>query len=99
MENTAQRLGAYVKKRRKEMGLSQIEFAKSAKTTQSQLSFIERGEFNLTTNTVDSLCKAMNIPFSIVYFSMMVESDVPEHKRDVFRRLKPVMDNMIKEFY
>lgn len=59
-------IGARIKRRRKELGLSQVELAAAAGVNQGYLSEIERGKANPRRRTVDALAVALNLPQSVL---------------------------------
>lgn len=61
-----QHIGAFVKEYRQSHALSQTEFAKSAGTTQSLISAIEKNNYgrHLNMRNAEKLAKAMNMTLS-----------------------------------
>ena len=59
-------IGARIKRRRKELGLSQVELAAAAGVNQGYLSEIERGKANPRRRTIDALAVALNLPQGVL---------------------------------
>lgn len=55
-----------IRRRRKELGLTQIELAKAANVNQGYLSSIERGRANPTPRLVDALAVALDMPQGVL---------------------------------
>jgi transcriptional regulator with XRE-family HTH domain len=58
------KFGEAVRKRRKELGLSQEELAERAKLHRTYIGMIERGEKNLTLTNIEKLAVSLNCSIS-----------------------------------
>jgi transcriptional regulator with XRE-family HTH domain len=77
--------------------LTQSKFAKSVGTTQTYLSQIECGNKNPSFGILESISKELDVPLPILSWLSIEESDVKKEKLEIFRLLKPTIDNMIYE--
>ena len=59
-------IGARIRRRRKELGLSQVELAVAAGVNQGYISEIERGKANPRRRTIDALAVALNLPQGVL---------------------------------
>lgn len=89
-------LGKAIKDLRKGQGLSQEELAAHAGLTQAALSRIENGN-RPSEETLKKICKALNIPESMVYVAALEKEDVPEDKKFLYDQLFPVIKNMVMQ--
>jgi repressor LexA len=59
-------VGQRIRRRRKELGLSQVQLASAAGVNQGFLSEIERGKGNPSRRTIDALSIALNLPQAVL---------------------------------
>lgn len=72
MENLQQSLGKRIRQIRKERGLTQEDFARRIGIDYKHLGSIERGNENVTIQTIEKICRAIDItPSEIFVFSSM----------------------------
>ncbi|RZK23815.1 MAG: XRE family transcriptional regulator [Flavobacterium sp.] len=88
-------LGAAIKELRKERGLSQVELAQMAKTTQASLSQIEAGR-RPKTETLKNISICLNVPEALLYIMGLEKKDIPKKNIDRYETLFPILKNMIK---
>lgn len=76
-----QRFGKAIRRRRRELDLSQEELAERAELHRTYISNIERGELNPSLETMEKLVKALNITVSDLFanYGIEVESE-PENR-------------------
>lgn len=89
-------LGSVIKTKRKELGLTQNEFCELIGLSQSYLSQVERGIYQLESKSIDVICEKLNISKAFLLWNSLEESDVHESKRSAFRVLKPAVDELLK---
>jgi transcriptional regulator with XRE-family HTH domain len=89
-------IGAAFRKLREQKGLTQVELAKKAKTTQARISRIEQSA-QPTKESIDLLCSYYGIPSSMVLAVALEESDVPKRNKKLYGKLKPVIDDMVSQ--
>lgn len=61
MQNIRERLGAAVRKLRKERGYSQESFAIKAKLGRSYMGQIERGEINISIDNIEKIARGLEM--------------------------------------
>jgi len=86
-------------KARKNSGLRQNEVAKRTKLSQTYLSQIENGGKVPSIDTIERLAKEYNIPFPIMMWHSLTENDVKKGRLDIYRKLKPTVDNLINDIF
>ncbi len=76
-----QRFGKAIRRRRRELDLSQEELAERAELHRTYISNIERGELNPSLETMEKLVKALDISVSALFanYGIEVESE-PESR-------------------
>ena len=70
-----QRFGKAIRRRRRELDLSQEELAERAELHRTYISNIERGELNPSLETMEKLVKALNITVSDLFANYGIEAD------------------------
>lgn len=74
-----QRFGKAIRRRRRELDLSQEELAERAELHRTYISNIERGELNPSLETMEKLVKALDINVSALFANYGIEvEDEPE---------------------
>lgn len=68
-----QRFGKAIRRRRRELDLSQEELAERAELHRTYISNIERGELNPSLETMEKLVKALNITVSDLFANYGIE--------------------------
>ena len=76
-----QRFGKAIRRRRRELDLSQEELAERAELHRTYVSDIERGDRNPSLENIEKLAKALNIKVSALFISYGVE-ETSVHKAD-----------------
>jgi transcriptional regulator with XRE-family HTH domain len=70
-----QRFGKAIRRRRRELDLSQEELAERAELHRTYISNIERGELNPSLETMEKLVKALDITVSALFANYGIEVD------------------------
>ncbi|MBD2741912.1 helix-turn-helix domain-containing protein [Coleofasciculus sp. FACHB-1120] len=70
-----QRFGKAIRRRRRELDLSQEELAERAELHRTYISNIERGELNPSLETMEKLVKALDITVSALFTNYGIEAD------------------------
>ncbi|WP_251959360.1 helix-turn-helix domain-containing protein [Nostoc commune] len=68
-----QRFGKAIRRRRREMDLSQEELAERAQLHRTYISSIERGQRNPSLENIEKLAKALNISISALFAEYGIE--------------------------
>lgn len=92
-------LGQSIRKVRKGKGFTQVEFSTLIGITQSYLSLIEKGEKTPSMEVIRKMAIALKTPVPILFWFTLDEEDVPEHKREAFRILRPSVDSLVNAFF
>ena len=90
-------LGEAIKIIRIEKDLSQGELATRSGIAQTTVSQIEIGNRNPSDRNLMKLCRGLNIPVEIVYLYAIAGVDVPESKKELFKRLFPTFKEMMNQ--
>ena len=92
-------IGQSIKQLRKDRGISQFEFAKRVKISQTYLSLVEAGKRHCTVHFLESIAKGLDVPLPVLFWFSMEVKDVPELKKGHFEFLKPSIDSLIKSIF
>lgn len=83
----------------KKRGLTQVEVASRIGKSTTALSQIIKGTYNPNPDTLDKICKVLDVPQPILYFLTISEDDIPADKLELYRMLAPsIKDFLIKIF-
>lgn len=89
-----------LRKERKAQGKTQTEVAKEIGITQTYLSQLETGmRLKFSTAILLRYANALGKPITLIMWEACTEDDVPEEKREIFRSLKPSIDELIKTVF
>ena len=91
--------GATIKKLRKEKRITQIDFAKQCGISQTYLSQLENDERNPTVDVLERISKVLEIPFPVLSFLSITIDNVPEEKKEVYRRMEKVMFGLVEDVF
>jgi len=92
-------VGAVIKQFRKKLGINQLELASKSDITQAYLSQIENNKKDPNLSTLKSICRALEIPLPILFFSSISEGDVPDEKKEAYLIMAPAMKEMISSLF
>jgi len=92
-------VGVTIKSLRKEKGIRQVDFAKECEISQTYLSQIENDERNPTLDVLERISKALEIPYPVLSFLSLTIDNVPEEKREVYKRMEKVMHGLVKDVF
>ncbi len=84
-------IGKAIKQVRIHFELSQIELSERTGLSQTSISQIESGAKNPGKSSIHKICKAFDIPESILYVLGMDDTDFPESRKKAFQDLYPAM--------
>lgn len=83
----------------KKRGLTQAYVAKEIGKSPTALSQIIKGSYNPNPETLENICRVLDVPQPIIYFLTINEDDIPEDKLELYRMLAPtIKDFLIKIF-
>lgn len=92
-------IGAALLKARKDNGLRQNVVSERTGITQTYLSQIETGSKVPSIEVIEKLANEYNMPFGIMMWNTITEKDVRKAKLDIYRKLKPTVDNLINDIF
>lgn len=92
-------IGNALLKARKDNGLRQNVVAERTGLSQTYLSQIETGSKVPSVEVIEKLAKEYNMPFAIMMWNTLTEKDVRKPKLDIYRKLKPTVDNLINDIF
>lgn len=92
-------IGSALLKARKDNGLRQNVVAERTGLSQTYLSQIETGSKIPSIEVIEKLSKEYNMPFGIMMWNTLTEKDVRKSKLDIYRKLKPTVDNLINDIF
>jgi transcriptional regulator with XRE-family HTH domain len=85
-----------IKKARKEKGIRQNKLAEMSGITQAYLSGLENGKKIPSIEVLETISKALKVPFPFMLWLSLTEKDFDSNKVELFRMVKPFMDEIIK---
>jgi len=92
-------LGNTIKELREVRGLKQKELAEKSKITQSYLSLIEKNKKEPTLAILKIISETLEVPLPVIFFLSINEKDFPERKKEAFEMLRPLIKNLINDFF
>jgi transcriptional regulator with XRE-family HTH domain len=87
-------LGYAIKLVRRELDLTQTELSDMAGISQTALCQIEKGSKRPSPKTIEKICKAAQIPESLLYILGMRETEVPESKKQIYKLVFPAIQGL-----
>lgn len=91
--------GATIKKMRKEKKITQIDFAKQCGISQTYLSQLENDERNPTVDVLERISNVLEIPYPVLSFLSITIDNVPEEKKEVYKRMEKVMFGLVEDVF
>ena len=92
-------LGAAIKKVRLNKSIKQKDLAEMCDITQAYLSLIESNKKQPNLKTIETICRELDIPIPILFFSALDSKDIPEDKKDAFNLLGPSLSNLVSSIF
>ena len=84
-------VGAAIKILRKRKGITQKDLAQMCGLSANALCSIENSESFPSKESIDKICKALDIPVSYLMFYSVTDDDVPVEKRIAFNAMKTIL--------
>lgn len=81
------------------MKQTQNEFADGVGITQTYLSQLENNIHKPTRKLMEAISDYTNTPMAVWLWASLTPENIPEHKVEAFRIIKPSMDALIQEFF
>jgi transcriptional regulator with XRE-family HTH domain len=83
---------------RKKKSIRQGVAAKGIGVSQTWLSLVEKDKRVPSTKMIEKFAKFYGMETPVLYWLTVTEDSVSPNKKDMFRKLKPVVDSLVKEF-
>lgn len=83
----------------KRRNLTQVEVAKRIGKSTTALSQIINGTYNPNPDTLNKICKVLDVPLPVVYFLMISEDDVPEDNKEMYKLLAPNINDLLLKIF
>ena len=93
------KIGATIKKLRKEKKITQIDFAKQCEISQTYLSQLENDERNPTVNVLERISNVLEVPYPVLSFLSITIDTVAENKKEVYKRMEKVMFGLVEDVF
>lgn len=90
-------LGKSIQSLRKSQGLTQEVLAERSGLSRPAISQIENNSVRPEEETLTRICKALDVPLSLLYINSFEKEDVPESKQGMYDQLFPIIKNMIEQ--
>jgi transcriptional regulator with XRE-family HTH domain len=90
-------LGKSIQSLRKRQGLTQEALAERAGLSRPAISQIENNSVRPEQETLKRICKALDVPESLVYIHSFEKEDVAVSKQGMYDQLFPIIQNMIEQ--
>ena len=84
-------VGDAIKSLRKNKGLSQKELAQRSGLSANAMCSIEKNDAFPSRDSIDRICKALDIPTSYLLFFSVTDEDIPAEKRVAFNAMKAIL--------
>lgn len=92
-------IGQGIKAVRKNLDLTQEDFAELIGITQSYLSLIEKGNKKPHTTVLEAIAEKANTPMAVLMWMGLTEADVKPDKVELFKTLKPSIDSLVNSIF
>ncbi len=92
-------IGPIIKKLRKKLKLSQLEFAELIEISQTYLSQLENGKAVPAIKVLDRISYELKIPVAVIMFQALDRESVTYDKRELYDQLKPTIDGFLDTLY
>jgi transcriptional regulator with XRE-family HTH domain len=91
--------GKAIRIMRKKTGERQTMFAFNIGISQTYLSQLENDLKEPSVEVLNKIAEYVGVPLPVLFWFGVTESDVPEHKIDNYRLLKPCIDSLINSLF
>lgn len=92
-------IGQGIRAVRKNLELTQEEFAELIGVSQTYLSIIENGHQRPHSDVLVTISEKSNIPLPVVMWMGLTEADVKPDKVELFKTLKPSIDGLVNSIF
>lgn len=84
-------VGEAIKNLRKNKGISQKDLAQECGLSANSMCSIEKNESFPSKDSIEKICKALDIPVSYLMFFSVTDDDIPAEKRIAFNAMKAIL--------
>lgn len=84
---------------REKKGMSQADLGKRAGLSTTYISLVESEKKSPTLKSLNKISHALGIPFPVLSFLALEESDLKPEKRSAYKVVGPSVHAMIEEFF
>jgi XRE family transcriptional regulator, regulator of sulfur utilization len=88
-------IGIAIKHVRSQKGLTQGELAIMCGLSRTAISQIETGDKRPRPKNLQTICNVLEVPETTLYIYGLEVIDVPDSKKELFRNLHPIIQEMI----
>ena len=88
-------IGIAVKHIRTKKNLTQEQLARLSGLSRTTISQIETGLKQPQSKNLRSICEVLSVPESTIYLYGLELLDVPDSKKELFKNLHPILQNII----
>jgi transcriptional regulator with XRE-family HTH domain len=93
------KLGRAIKYVRFVIGMSQGNLAKAVGLSQTYLSQIENEQKLPSLDTLESICKALEVPMFFLLMKAVEKDDIDANKFDMFEKFSPTISHMLEGLF
>lgn len=91
-------VGTAIEEIRRQKDVSQKDLASRSNIGQSYLSSIENNKKDPNLSTLKDISDALEVPLPLLFLFSLEESDIPEHKRDIFTIVMPIIKSLVENY-
>ncbi|MCY1662806.1 helix-turn-helix domain-containing protein [Chryseobacterium sp. SL1] len=92
-------IGQVIKLLLKKKNITQIDLAEQIGKSTTAVSQIITGQYSPTSDTLDKISKALDVPVPIIHFLTISDDDIPEDKKQLYNLLAPSMNKFLNEIF
>jgi transcriptional regulator with XRE-family HTH domain len=93
-------VGRVLHKWRKHRGLTQAELSERTGLSQVFISLIESDKKNPSIETLEQLCRCLDVPVAVVVFQASTEDDIDtDARRAIFKELRSALSELADEAF
>ncbi len=89
-------IGTAIRVLRKRAKINQALYSKNIGISQCYLSQIENGHKTPSLDVLKDVANGFGVPLAIIFWFGVEESDIPLEKREIFKLIKPSLDNLLE---
>jgi transcriptional regulator with XRE-family HTH domain len=90
--------GQAIKELRKKRKITQYSLAKKSGISQPYMCQIENDKRAAEVKTLKKIAKVLNVPVIVINLKAMEEKDIQKDKIIIYRKLKPIIDELMEGY-